>query len=149
MKCPHCGATDSHVVDSRPAEQTAAIRRRRQCESCEERFTTYERIEAPVLIRKRDGTLQVFSVDKVRTGLVRALAGSDVTAEQITAAVADIEANVVGMSSDATSDDVGQLVLSYLRTVDEAAYLRFASVYKDFRHAADFEREAATLDRSS
>ena len=148
MKCPHCGAFESRVVDSRPAEQGAAIRRRRQCESCNQRFTTYERLASPLLIRKRNGTLQVFSVDKVRLGLVRALAGGDVNTEQITNAVAHIEAMVGSMGSEVTSDDVGQLVLTYLRGVDEAAYLRFASVHKDFRDASDFEREAATLDRA-
>ena len=148
MKCPHCGASDSHVVDSRPAEQGLAIRRRRQCEVCTDRFTTYERLESPHLIRKRDGTLQVFSADKVRRGLAFALAGSVVTADQMTAAVSEIETNIRAMGSDVSSDDVGQLVLAYLRQVDEAAYIRFASVYKDFRDARDFEREAASLDRS-
>ena len=147
MKCPQCGATDSRVVDSRPAEQGAAIRRRRECESCAERFTTYERLEAPVLIRKRDGTMQVFSAEKVRKGLVRSLDSGSVSADAINAAVADIEATVTSMGSGVTSDDVGQLVLAYLRQADEAAYLRFASVYKDFRDARDFEREAAALDR--
>ena len=148
MKCPHCGAIESSVVDSRPAEQGAAIRRRRECASCEERYTTYERPEAPLLIRKRDGTMQVFSVDKVRIGLVRALAGSETTTAQIDGAVREIETSVSASSSEMSSDDVGQLVLSYLRDTDEAAYLRFASVYKDFRDAADFEREAASLERS-
>ena len=147
VKCPQCGATDSRVVDSRPAEQGAAIRRRRECEGCAERFTTYERLEAPVLIRKRDGTMQVFSAEKVRKGLVRALDSGSVSADAINAAVADIEATVTSMGSGVTSDDVGQLVLAYLRGADEAAYLRFASVYKDFRDARDFEREAAALDR--
>ena len=149
MKCPHCGANDSRVVDSRPAEQGQAIRRRRECESCGQRFTTYERLEAPLLIRKRDGTLQVFAIDKVRDGLVRALAGSSVDADQISRAVADIESHVGAMGSQVSSDDVGRFVLAYLRQVDEAAYLRFASVYKDFRDASDFEREAATLEHSN
>ena len=137
------------MVDSRPAERGVAIRRRRECESCADRFTTYERLESPLLIRKRDGTLQVFAVDKVSTGLARALAGSVVTADEMNVAVNEIEANIRTLGSDVTSDDIGQLVLAYLRQVDEAAYLRFASVHKDFRDASDFEREAATLDRSS
>ena len=95
------------------------------------------------------GTLQVFAVDKVSTGLARALAGSVVTADEMNVAVNEIEANIRTLGSDVTSDDIGQLVLAYLRQVDEAAYLRFASVHKDFRDASDFEREAATLDRSS
>ena len=148
MKCPHCGAFESRVVDSRPAEQGSAIRRRRECEGCADRFTTYERLESPLLIRKRDGTLQVFAVDKVSTGLARALAGSVVTADEMNLAVSEIEANIRTLGSEVTSDDIGQLVLAYLRNVDEAAYLRFASVHKDFRDASDFEREAATLDRS-
>ena len=148
MICPHCNASDSSVIDSRPAEQGTATRRRRECAVCGDRFTTYERLEAPLLIRKRDGTLQLFTVDKVRKGLVRALADGAVTADQMNAAVADIETSVRAMGSELTSDDVGQLVLAFLRQVDEAAYLRFASVHKDFRDAADFEREAATLDRA-
>ena len=93
--------------------------------------------------------MQVFAIDKVRDGLVRALAGSSVDADQISRAVADIESHVGAMGSQVSSDDVGHFVLAYLRQVDEAAYLRFASVYKDFRDASDFEREAATLERSN
>lgn len=148
MRCPQCAETESRVVDSRPAESGAAIRRRRECEACGTRFTTYERLESPILIRKRDGTLQVFAADKLRVGIERALGSSEVSPDEITEVVAEIATAVAQSSSEVTSDDIGQRVLTYLRSVDEAAYLRFASVYKDFRDASDFEREAAALDRS-
>lgn len=145
MRCPFCASGDTRVVDSRPIEQGASIRRRRQCEVCGERFTTYERAEVPLLIRKRDGRLQAFDPEKVRAGLERALADRVVADEEITAAVAAIEADLRMAGGEVTSDDVGRLVLAYLRTIDEAAYLRFASVHKEFRDASDFEREAASL----
>ncbi len=148
MRCPQCAETESRVVDSRPAESGAAIRRRRECEACGTRFTTYERLESPILIRKRDGTLQVFAADKLRVGIERALGSSEVSPDEIAEVVAEIATAVAQSSSEVTSDDIGQRVLTYLRSVDEAAYLRFASVYKDFRDASDFEREAAALDRS-
>ena len=149
MNCSHCGESQSKVVDSRPAEQGEAIRRRRECEACGERYTTYERREAPTLVRKRDGTLQLFTPDKIRNGLARALAGSAVTTEEMSVAVADIETQVRAMGDEVTSDDIGLQVLGYLRAVDEAAYIRFASVYKDFKDASDFEREAASLETAA
>jgi len=100
------------------------------------------------LIRKRDGTMQVFAVDKVRKGLVRALAGSSVTADEISDAVTSIESDVLAAGSNISTDEIGRMVLAYLVDVDEAAYLRFVSVHRDFRDASDFEREVATLDRS-
>lgn len=147
MRCPYCTADDTRVVDSRPIEGGTSIRRRRQCETCAERFTTYERAEVPLLIRKRDGRIQPFDPEKVRAGLIRALADNAVDPDEISVAVGRIENELRVMPEQATSDDVGRLVLAYLRTIDEAAYLRFASVHKEFRAAADFEREAAALER--
>lgn len=147
MRCPFCEADDTRVIDSRPIERGQSIRRRRACEQCAERFTTYERAEVPLLIRKRDDRVQAFDPEKVRAGLDRALADHTVTDEEIGLAVGRIENELRVAGGEATSDDVGRLVLDYLRTIDEAAYLRFASVHKEFRGAADFEREAAALDR--
>jgi transcriptional repressor NrdR len=148
MRCPYCTSEDTRVVDSRPIEQGASIRRRRECEHCAERFTTYERTEVPLLIQKRDGRFQPFDQEKVRAGLDRALADHVVTSDEITVAVGRIENELRVAPGQVTTDDVGRLVLEFLRTVDEAAYLRFASVHKEFRDASDFEREAASFDRS-
>lgn len=148
MRCPFCASNATRVVDSRPIERGASIRRRRECESCAERFTTYERAEAPLLIRKRDGRYQAFDSHKVQAGLIRALADHIVDPDEITIAVGRVETELRVAPGVVTSDDIGRMVLEYLRTIDEAAYLRFASVHKEFRDASDFEREAAALDRS-
>ncbi len=146
MRCPFCASGDTRVIDSRPADAGSSIRRRRQCEACEERFTTYERLEAPLMVRKRDGSLQVFQGDKVQSGILRALADVVPTDEELVAAVAGIESRLRAQGREVLSDDIGREVLNYLRTIDDAAYLRFASVYKDFRDARDFGREVAALE---
>ena len=149
MRCPLCASSDTRVIDSRPAEQGTAIRRRRQCDACRERFTTYERLEAPLMVRKQDGTLQVFQSAKVRRGIERALADETITEDALTNAVADIESILRSHGTEVASADIGREVLAFLRTIGDAAYLRFASVYKDFQDARDFEREAAELEVTS
>lgn len=149
MRCPFCDADSNKVIDSRPAEQGSAIRRRRACASCDQRFTTYERLEAPLMVRKRDGRLQLFQPHKVRAGIVRALADAAVSDVDIDAAVAELEASLRALGPEVTTDDIANHVLSFLRKAGgDAAYLRFASVYKEFRDARDFEREVAALERS-
>ena len=148
MRCPYCGAEDTRVVDSRPAEGGATIRRRRQCESCGNRFTTYERRESVPMVRKRDGRLEPFSAEKVRAGVANALADREVADGAIDALVADIEAYVEA-EGEVGADDIGRRVLEALRHLDEVAYLRFASVYKEFEGARDFEREMAALEDPS
>ena len=145
MRCPYCGADDTRVVDSRPAESGAAIRRRRSCENCGNRFTTYERRETVPMVRKRDGRLEPFSAEKVRAGVANALADREVADGAIDGLVADIEAFVEAQGEVGT-DEIGHQVLEALRHLDEVAYLRFASVYKEFEGARDFEREMAALE---
>lgn len=147
MRCRFCDADDTRVVDSRPAEGGAAIRRRRACEQCGNRFTTYERPEAAVMVRKRDGSLEPFSPEKMLAGVGSALADRPVAPDALEALVADIEAHVHQQGAEVTSDEIGQAVLAGLRSLDEVAYVRFASVYKGFEGASDFEREVASLEK--
>jgi transcriptional repressor NrdR len=146
MRCPFCGADDTRVVDSRPADGGRAIRRRRECTECENRFTTYERREPIVMVRKRDGALEPFVSDKVLQGVVRAVADREVPPGAIDRLIAEVERYAHDHGPVVPSDEIGRLVLEGLRTIDEMAYLRFASVYKSFTGAGDFEREMAALE---
>jgi len=147
MRCPTCGASDNHVVDSRPAEDGRAIRRRRECESCEDRFTTYERLEPQLMVRKRNGRLEAFSSTKLTSGVSAALADRPVSGSQVEALVAEVEDSLRSSGgSQVTSEQIGHQVLEQLKGLDEVAYLRFASVYKEFKGAADFEKELAELE---
>jgi transcriptional repressor NrdR len=146
MRCPFCGAEDTRVVDSRPAEGGATIRRRRACEQCNNRFTTYERREAVLMVRKRDGRVEPFSPDKVRAGIAKALADRDIAEGALDAVVAQVEAYVEDRGPEVSSEEIGHQVLEGLRRLDEVAYLRFASVYKEFEGAQDFEREMAAME---
>jgi len=148
MHCPTCLGDDTRVIDSRPAEGGTAVRRRRRCEACEHRFTTYERSVPAAQLRKRSGVLQPFDPEKVRAGLESALADRPVPPDTVERLVARTEALFESMSS-VTTQDVGRIVLDGLREVDEVAYLRFASVYKEFQGASDFEREMAALEESA
>jgi len=147
MLCPFCASEETRVIDSRPVDSGSAIRRRRVCEACGFRFTTYERADVPLIVRKRDARLEPFEIDKVRKGLAHALADRPVdekVREQMLRAVR-IEAE--GHGRLVTTDDIGKAVLEQLAAVDEVAYLRFASVYKEFEGTGDFEREMAELQR--
>ncbi|HKZ24916.1 MAG TPA: transcriptional regulator NrdR [Acidimicrobiia bacterium] len=147
MLCPSCGELESRVLDSRPAEQGAAIRRRRQCDACRTRFTTYERAEPLLLVGKRNGRTEPFDVAKVRAGLERALADRPVPASRIDTIVEEVEAAAHLRGPLVPSTVVGTLVLERLRRLDEVAYVRFASVYKDFQDVGDFEAEVASLEK--
>lgn len=149
MQCPFCGSARTRVVDSRPIEGRSAIRRRRVCEGCDNRFTTYERSVVPLVVRKRDGRFEPFQVEKIRAGFESALADRPVTAKKLEAMIADVEAAARSHGSQVDSDDIGRAVLAQLREVDQVAYLRFASVYKEFQGAQDFEREMAALEGDS
>lgn len=148
MRCPSCSHDDSRVLDSRAAEDGAAVRRRRQCLTCEFRFTTYERIdELPVYVIKRSGDKEPFDRSKIVVGLTAATKGRPVTAEALDALATDVEDAMRLSGGDVTSAQVGQAVLARLRKLDEVAYLRFASVYKEFDDAADFKRELTLLEK--
>jgi transcriptional repressor NrdR len=148
VRCPYCTADRDRVVDSRPVEAGAAIRRRRECLACSQRFSTYERAEQPpLLVAKRSGAAEPFDRDKVLVGMSRATKNLAVTPEQIRRAAARVEARVRDLGRRrVSSDEVGQEVLAALRDLDQVAYLRFASVYKGFTSTEDFRRELADLD---
>lgn len=148
MRCPYCGSDRTRVLDSRPVERGAAIRRRRVCEGCQNRFSTYERSDLPLVVRKRDGRLEPFQVDKLRAGLESALADRPVTHKRLESLIREIEKAARDRGPRVDSDEIGRAVLERLRDVDQVAYLRFASVYKEFQGAQDFEREMATLERA-
>lgn len=145
MRCPLCTTNDTRVVDSRQAEEGRAIRRRRACPRCGHRFTTFERASVVVVV-KRDGRRQPFDASKVRLGIEITLAGRPVPQDAVDDLVATIERAAYSSSGSMHADEIGSLVLEGLRDLDEVAYLRFASVYKEFQKAADFEKEAATLE---
>ncbi len=146
MHCPLCNGETTRVVDSRPAESGTAIRRRRECLACGHRFTTYEQAVVTVTVQKRSGAIEPFDAKKLRRGLESALADRPVPSDTVETIVRDIEAAGKASGQMLTTDDIGRLVLENLRQVDEVAYLRFASVYKEFQGAQDFEREMAALE---
>jgi len=148
MRCPYCRATEDKVVDSRLADDGAAIRRRRECLGCGRRFTTHERAEAVQLrVRKRSGDPVSFDRSKVIAGIAKACVNRPVTAEDIERMAMEIEEVLRASTStgEVTTQEVGLAVLDRLRETDPVAYLRFASVYKDFQEATDFEREVGQL----
>lgn len=148
MYCPVCQADDTKVVDSRLASEGAAVRRRRRCPSCDHRFTTFERVdEAPLTVVKSSGSVEPFDRTKVVNGLVAATKGRHISAEQIEQIAEAVEDAVRLKGSETTSAQIGLAVLEQLCDVDEVAYLRFASVYKNFDAAADFHREIELLSK--
>ena len=146
MRCPSCGADDDKVVDSRPADTGGAIRRRRECLTCSERFSTMERpILAPLDVRKRSGSVRPFDPEKVRRGIDRASNGR-LDEEVVGDAAAAVERALRGLGGrEVTSEQVGLEVLTQLRELDPVAYVRFASVYKNFEGPEDFEQELSAL----
>jgi len=148
MRCPWCDADDDRVVDSRPADGGAAIRRRRECAVCSRRYTTFERIEdVGLVVVKRDGTREPFDRDKLATSIGKALTDRPVTAAEVGIMVDRIQGRLRRRGPEVASSVVGQEVLAALRRADEVAYLRFASVYKEFEGVADFERELDSLQK--
>ena len=148
MRCPRCRADDTKVIDSREADEGAAIRRRRSCVSCAHRFTTYERLEeVPLVVVKSRGGRQPFDRAKVIAGVSAACKGRPVTAEQIDLLGEAIEEHARLHGPEIPAAEIGHAVLEHLRGLDEVAYLRFASVYKDFDAAADFQRELVLLKK--
>lgn len=133
-------------MDSRPAERNEAIRRRRECLSCGRRFTTYERVEQVAFsVLKRDGTMEPFDRDKMAAGIRKALVNRPVGEDQLASLLSKIEARLRRKGPEITSQQIGLEILSSLQKLDQVAYLRFASVYKDFQQASDFEREMGIL----
>jgi transcriptional repressor NrdR len=146
MRCPWCGHPDDKVIDSRSADGGGAIRRRRQCLKCSRRFTTFERIEPVGLtVVKRDGTKEPFERAKLTAGVRKAIKNRPVTEEQIAHMADRVEEKLRRKGPMVTTQEVGIEVLELLRRLDDVAYLRFASVYKDFQELTDFEREVGIL----
>jgi transcriptional repressor NrdR len=147
MRCPQCGKGDSRVVDSRDLDESATIRRRRECPACSTRFTTYERIEAArLVVVKRDGTRQEFDRDKLSSGLAKALTRRPVAEDAAERAADSIEAELrAAGQSEVPSSRVGSLAMERLRALDHIAYIRFASVYQSFEDLEDLKREVDSL----
>ncbi len=140
MRCPSCGYMESKVVDSRPADEGASIRRRRECLSCGSRFTTYERSsENPIIITKSDGSSEAYNRDKLFRGLLIACAKRPVSSEKLSQIIDSIELELRNSPQKETSSkELGDMALRRLADVDEVAYIRFASVYKDFKNIDEF-----------
>lgn len=150
MRCPACSSDDDKVVDSRTAEDGAAIRRRRECLGCGRRFTTYERLEeAPLVVLKRSGQRSPFDRAKIVAGVRAAAKNRPVPEEAMEALAAEIEEAMRLEGLEVRSEQIGRAVLDRLRSLDEVAYLRFVSVYKEFADLTDFEREVVVLTRGS
>ena len=149
MRCPYCGTDDDRVVDSRSAEGGEAIRRRRQCRGCGQRFSTYERADdSVVLVAKRGGVTEPFRREKVVSGMQRATKNLPIEPEALRRAAAQVEARVRSLGRRLVpSEVVGAEVLDALRDIDHVAYMRFASVYKGFTSPEDFRRELANLEK--
>ena len=147
MKCPFCGYTESKVIDSRPAEEGATIRRRRECLDCSKRFTTYEIIERmPLVVIKRDGSRQTFDKVKLINGMVRACEKRPVSLGQLEKIADDIEQELQSnLEREIKTVDVGEMVMARLKAIDEVAYVRFASVYRSFKDINTFMEELSKL----
>ena len=147
MKCQFCGCEESKVIDSRPTDEGERIRRRRECTSCQKRFTTYEIIESvPVIVVKKDKSREVFDRNKLFNGMLRACEKRPVSLDSIESAVNEIEATLQNsLDREVTSVRIGELAMDKLKNLDEVAYVRFASVYRQFKDINTFMAELAKL----
>jgi len=143
MKCPYCPSENSKVLDSRSTEDTNAIRRRRECLNCGKRFTTYETIEStPILVIKKDGSRQPFDIMKIKKGIIKACEKRPVSLNQIDEICSSIEKEFQNaMAQEITSDEIGEKVMDKLKILDEVSYVRFASVYRQFKDVNSFYTE--------
>ena len=152
MKCPYCNHPDTRVIDSRPAEDGSAIRRRRSCDECGKRFTTYEKVETiPLIIIKKDNNREQYNRSKIERGIIRACYKRPVSAEAIQKTVERIEIKIFNLEAkEVSSTDVGEIVMDELKELDEVAYVRFASVYREVKDVNTFmdEINKMMLDRS-
>ena len=148
MKCPFCNHENTRVIDSRPAEDNNSIRRRRVCDECGKRFTTYEVIEdVPIIVIKKDRSREVFDRNKILKGMLRACEKRHVTVAELEQKISEIEASLQSsVDREVTSAKIGELIMEKLKEIDEVAYVRFASVYKEFDSAESFREELAKLN---
>ncbi|MBN75820.1 MAG: transcriptional regulator NrdR [Actinobacteria bacterium] len=146
MVCPFCNKEDTAVVDSRKNVDGDAIRRRRQCSVCNTRFTTYEKSEIELIVKKRNGNLEEFQYEKLFSGVENAFGGQELSDKKLKNLVETIYIDLKNHGKKIESKIIGETVLSHLKDINEVAYLRFASVYKEFSAVSDFEKEAAELN---
>ncbi len=151
MKCMFCGCTESKVLDSRSAEDSTIIRRRRECTACAKRFTTYETVEnTPVLVVKNSGNRQTFDENKLKNGIIKACEKRPVPIHKIDELVASIKKQIYNsLDQEVTSKAIGEMVMSGLKEIDEVAYIRFASVYRQFKDTTSFLQELQSLVSST
>lgn len=147
MKCPYCEFEESKVVDSRPTDEGEAIRRRRECLKCNKRFTTYEKVESiPLMVVKKDGSRQMFDTHKLLNGIVRACEKRPVSMRDMERIASDIEATVQNqLQREVSTQEIGEMVMEQLKELDEVAYVRFASVYRQFKDINTFVEEVNKL----
>ena len=140
MKCIYCGSEESKVLDSRSTDESNSIRRRRECLGCGRRFTTYETVETvPILVVKKDGSRQPFNIEKIKCGMIKACEKRPVSITQIDAMADDIEKQIQNsLKQEISSQEIGELIMEKLKSVDEIAYVRFASVYRQFKDVTNF-----------
>lgn len=143
MKCPYCGEEDTKVIDSRPAEDNNAIRRRRQCDKCSKRFTTYEKVEAiPLVVVKKDMTREQYDRSKIEKGVFKSCHKRPIPVDKINEIVDSIETAIFNLEAkEVSSNDIGEIVMEKLKELDAVAYVRFASVYREFKDVSTFMDE--------
>lgn len=147
MKCPFCGAENTRVIDSRPAEESNSIRRRRQCDACRKRFTTYEKVEAiPLVVIKKDNIREPYDRSKIESGVFRSCHKRPISVTQISRLVDEIETQIFNREDkEIPSSVIGELVMDKLKELDPVAYVRFASVYREFKDVNTFMNELKSL----
>ncbi len=147
MKCPYCNVDDTRVIDSRPADDNTSIRRRRLCENCGKRFTTYEKLETmPLMVIKKDRSREPYDRSKIESGIIRSCHKRPVSTQQINAMIDEIETHIFNAEErEVETSVIGELVMDYLKKLDEVAYVRFASVYREFKDVNTFMEELTKL----
>jgi transcriptional repressor NrdR len=148
MRCPFCGQIESRVLETRPADDSYSIRRRRECPVCQRRFTTYEKVDdLPLLVVKKDGRREPFDQHKILNGLLKACEKRPVSLDMLEKMVSDIERSLRNNSlkREVTTAEVGEMIMEKLKMTDEVAYVRFASVYREFKDITTFQKEIETL----
>tara|TARA_A100001037_G_C14908769_1_gene526285 strand:- start:92 stop:532 length:441 start_codon:yes stop_codon:yes gene_type:complete len=146
MVCPFCNTEDTAVIDSRKNSEGTSVRRRRKCPKCNSRFTTYEKTEIELIVEKRSGNLEEFQIEKLESGIESAFGGQDITEKQLKTLVENIYKEIKEKGKKVKSKFIGETVLQHLKEMNEVAYLRYASVYKEFSDVSDFEKEVAEFN---
>ena len=149
MKCPFCNESDTKVIDSRPADDNSSIRRRRQCESCGKRFTTYEKLETmPLMVIKKDNSREAYDRSKIEAGILHSCHKRPVSTQQINALVDEVENEIFNMEEkEVATAAIGEIVMDKLKALDEVAYVRFASVYREFKDVNTFMEEIGKIKK--